>query len=218
MRCKLKRGLIMKRIIAVILAIIMVFSLAACGEEKKVDISTAEIGEYITFGGIEWLVLKKTSDSILVVSKCAVAQRPYNDEDEDTTWATCKLRSWLNNEFINEEFTESERERILTVTVTAASNSRYATNGGIDTEDKLFLLSPDEAKQYLYLDDESVHDDVWWLRTPGSFQNYAAVVEYGNVDLYGEEVYSAYYSYESGNFDGSINNAVRPAMWIEIGS
>lgn len=61
----------------------------------------------------------------------------------------CSLREWLNEEFYNSAFSNSEKEQILSVTVPADKNPEYDTNSGNDTEDKIFLLSVSEAKKYL---------------------------------------------------------------------
>ncbi len=255
----------MKKLLSLLLAGTMLFSLAACrddAEEKddskknKFDAvedngdfggendgfnneeeTSVQIGDYITFGkyeqdndtsngkeDIEWLVLDKEGDRVFVISKYALDCKPYNVEKADVTWETCTLRIWLNDEFFNEAFTSSEMSQIPTVTVTAGANPRYNTNPGNDTQDKIFLLSIDEANEYFDSDAErecqytdyvmaqgarvKYDNCFWWLRSPGYYQNDAAYV-YSNGRIYSyidSNGYSVVYS----------SHSVRPAMWIEL--
>lgn len=205
-------------------------------EYKKEKNKNAQVGDYVFFGSyeqdnnisngkedIEWLVLDKQDDRVLVVSKYALDCKPYNEEYEDVTWETCTLRGWLNDEFINAAFTEEEKATIPTVTVTADANPDYSTDPGNDTEDRVFLLSINEANEYFSSDDEracqptdyAVANGVWesefgncwwWLRSPGNYQYNAAGVYYGGgVDEGGDYVHCAY-------------GAVRPALWINLAS
>ena len=196
------------------------------------------VGDYVTFGSyeqdndtsngkedIEWLVLDKEGDRMLVISKYALDCQPYNQEWEDVTWETCTLRSWLNEEFIYEAFTSTKLSQIPTVTVTADANPNYDTDPGNDTQDKVFLLSIDEANEYfdsyearectpteyataqgVYVSDSTGYEGNcwWWLRSPGVYQYAAAYVYYdGDVGDYGSTVSSSI-------------NAVRPALWINL--
>lgn len=273
----------MKKLLSLILAGSMLFSLAACGgsseskdddSDKKnssdivennggvgeenddfvadkgdsdADFSDTQVGDYITFGSyeqdndlsngkepIEWLVLDKQDGRILVISKYALDAKPYNDEYVDVTWETCTLRSWLNDEFINEAFTSGEQAKIQSSIVTAEENTSYDNDPGNETQDKVFLLSVGEAEDYFYLDSERVCEltmyaeaniDMedhksncwWWLRSSGEFQNCATFVRVnGSINYNGNEVYD--YDYVN-NYDDRVDiagAAVRPAMWIEL--
>ena len=203
-------------------------------------IKTANVGDIIVFGAyeqdnntsngkedIEWLVLAKEDNKILVISDKALDCKPYNQSRDYVTWETCSLRNWLNNDFINAAFTAEERAMIPTVTVSADMNPEYNTNSGNATKDKVFLLSIVEAEKYFTSDEArkcvpteyaisngaSTSDSytkggkatcLWWLRSPGFDQFIAAYVNYfGPVLRYGRSV-------------GNVSNSVRPAMWISI--
>ena len=191
----------------------------------KTLLSQAEVGEYVLFGTyeqddndnngkefIEWLVLDKQDDRILVISKYVLDNKPYNESDESVTWETCTLRSWLNYEFYNTAFSYDEKALIPTVTVTADKNPSYKTNAGNDTQDKIFLLSVSEAEKYFSSDDERICDSTayaeystaWWLRTPGYHSYWNTVVfDYGTIFTVGNTVNDEY------------GDGVRPAMWLE---
>lgn len=202
------------------------------------DFSNAQIGDNITYGSyeqdnntengkepIEWLVLDKQNGKILVISKQALDRQPYHSVYyEDTTWEKCTLRTWLNDDFINNAFTNHEQARIPSVKVTVALDTYSSTDFGNDTMDKIFLLSQDEANKYFALDEDkqctstaytmsqgAIHEAeygnncYWWLRsqhTNGDNQSALAVTYSGKLNN-GSKVYS-------------VGVAVRPVMWIEL--
>lgn len=95
----------------------------------------------------------------------------------------------------------------------------YSTDPGNPTLDRIFLLSIPEVEKYFLTNDdrkctltayaeEKALDPfglfVWWLRTPGDNQNYAAYIGEDSSIEYGGELISEDLS------------AVRPAMWINL--
>ena len=212
---------------------------------KAEKMKTAKVGDYVLFGAyeqdndksngredVEWLVLAKEGNKVLVISKYALDCQQYNPLITNVTWETCSLRKWLNGTFINNAFSAEEQAMIPTVTVSADKNlynDYFGTDPGNATQDKAFLLNIIEADRYFTSDEarkcESTDyaiaqgaytsDDYkadggatcqWWLRSPGSSQLAAAtVLSNGGVDMYGD------YAYDD-------NNAVRPALWITLDS
>jgi tetratricopeptide (TPR) repeat protein len=202
---------------------------------KKAALSDAEVGDTVLLGSyeqdndtsdgaepIEWAVLDKQGGKALLVSKYALDCKPYNDVYEDVTWETCTLRSWLNGEFYETAFSETERALVAQTTNSNPDNAYYGTEGGADTTDSVFLLSIDEAEKYFSSDDGRVcyptdyavsqgawtNSDTgacsWWLRSPGRGSGHAAIVcSGGSVDSYGWGVVN----------DG---DAVRPALWVNL--
>lgn len=219
-------------------------------KEKCADIKTkynqilmrkAAVRDKITFGtyeqdnvtsngteDIEWLVLAKENNKILVISDKALDSQPYNEKRQSITWEQCSLRKWLNDSFLNAAFSEEERALIQNTTVSADKNPSYNTSPGNATTDKVFLLSINEAKKYFNSNDarkcaptayakaqgantnntnktpSGADACWWWLRSPGNYQNYAAhVLSDGSV----------YYRGYNINYD---HFCVRPALWISI--
>lgn len=189
--------------------------------------NSVTVGKYITFGSyeqdnnlangkepIEWLVLAKQGDKVLVISKYAIDRQVYSETWTGMTWKNCALRSWLNNKYLNTAFTSSERSRIQT-TVTDPDGS---------TKDKVFLLSVDEALKYfgsenillkckateyaveqgLWIDSDGVCG--WWLRLPESNPGRVGCVDNGGT--IGEGIGTL--------IDDFNNDGVRPAMWITL--
>ena len=231
----------MRRNIIVLLTWAMLLCLAGCKEKeekskaKRPDMDAlraAEVGSYIYFGeyeqdndastgkeAIEWLVLDKQEDKMLVISRYGLDSQPYNTELYDVTWETCSLRRWLNGTFYVTAFIHEEKNVILTSTVTADANPEYDTPVGNDTTDQVFLLSIDEANRYFaddtsrtcvgtpYCNEQGTFEDtgtcLWWLRSPWSYSNYAPYVNYFGLII-------------NGNFVYDHRGAVRPALWINL--
>ncbi len=200
---------------------------------KKQTIREAEVGSYIKFGkyeqddnkgngdeDIEWLVLAREGDKVLVISRYGLEHLAYNQTGESCTWETSSLRQWLNGEFYNDAFSDWEKEFIPVTTVTAEDNGSYDQEAGNDTQDKVFLLSIGEKETYFknlsgsarlkgttYTNEKMNRSTSnyldWWLRSPGYNSVTAAFVgEFGGV-------------HEAGYGVDDMFCAVRPALWIE---
>jgi len=170
---------------------------------------------------IEWIVLAKEDNKLLVVSKYALDSLPYNNVEEEVTWKTCTLREWLNEEFYYSAFNPTEQAMIQSATVPADKSPEYDTPPGKDTTDKVFLLSIAEANKYFSSNDARMcqataycvaqgayQDDNgycwWWLRSPGRNSKCATPVF---ID-------GSIYSFS--NRAHLSRGAVRPAMWIDL--
>ena len=186
--------------------------------------SIVQFGRYETGNGIKpikWRVLESSS-SLLLITEQAIDCRKYNEECVSVTWETCTLRKWLNEEFISSAFNDMEQDYIKTSPVPAPKNPQHNTDPGSATEDRVFLLSIEEAVRYFKTDEDrrckptyytvkqggyrSGENCWWWLRSPGNDSSSAASVSLiGFVDYYGNYVINDY-------------GAVRPALWINLGS
>lgn len=213
------------------------------GKEWADTVKNASVGDTITFGAyeqdnntsngkeaIEWTVLDKDGMSLLLISKQALDCQQYNTSYTDVTWESCSLRKWMNGTFLNKAFNAEEQAQIQNTTVSADKNPEYNTNPGNATTDKVFLLSINEVEKYFNSDEArkcaptayakaqgAYTSDIyktasgaatcwWWLRSPGYLRNYAATVYYDG---------SVYFSGDLVNYD---NDAVRPALWINLDS
>ncbi len=165
----------------------------------------------------------KEDSKVLVISRYGLDARAYNEELTDITWETCDLRNWLNETFYEEAFSSEEQMQIEETAVKAEDNEVYGIEAGNDTTDKIFLLSISEAEE-LFKDDESrmcypteyayaqgvyvsasTGSCLWWLRSPGHSSIYAVDDFDGSVIYYGNNVIS-------------VNDSVRPALWINLDS
>lgn len=195
---------------------------------------SAKVGDTVTLGRyeqdndkdngpepIQWLVLAREDDRLLVISRDVLDFKPRGRG----SWDNSNLRRWLNSTFLERVFYASELELIPTVTVSTGDSRKGEADGGEDTEDQIFLLSIDEFERY-FKDSEAarayevtalaqshvsihwkadVYVNCWWLRSPGFARGYPAYVTFGAV-----------YDEEDGFGDASYLG-VRPAMWIDLG-
>lgn len=212
---------------------------------------------------IKWRVLSNNSNDtqaqnkqLFLLSDQNLDACPYNTSETSITWEKSTIRSWLNgygsslndagtdyssNNFINTAFPTDEQDAIAETYVynktqsdgTSEPNPFFSTSGGEDTNDKIFLLSIEEALKTDYgfnrsysatFDNsgrvstntayvagyEGMNDngqaDYWWLRSPGQYDTDAAGVQYiGYLDRYGISV-------------DNRDVAVRPAFNLNLSS
>lgn len=100
---------------------------------------------------ITWQVLDAQSDQALLIAQKGLDVQPYHTKYGSVTWETSSLRDWLNTTFLNGAFTAEEQTAIRTTYVDngkAQGCDLWDTDGGNNTQDKVFLLSYGEAKKY----------------------------------------------------------------------
>ena len=188
---------------------------------------------------IEWVVLDydEENNKALLLSRYGLDAMPYEKSGNDITWEQCSLRAWLNTEFLNNAFSLFEQPAILVTEVDNSASQGESLNnsdGGNNTQDRIFLLSYAEARRYLdanYIvsinskslvvptayaisrgawtrDSDRTEDGEpagwWWLRSPGFIQSMALRVDSGSAVSF-DSVY-----------DGSVT--VRPAFWLDLDS
>ena len=153
---------------------------------------TVRFGDYK--GCTEWRVLTVSESEAYITTTGVVDQ--YQFDKSGCYWNTSSIRAWLNEHFMNEAFTDEEREMIVT------------KNG-----DSILLLSIEEAYRY-FKDDADRYTETgdnpstgYWLRNQGIYSDHASMVEgealsEGVISEYGGLVY-----YPRG---------VRPAVWIRL--
>lgn len=201
---KTKRKFVLLKVVIIsILCSIGVLSIASLldtEDDSWTQIKNAEVGDIVYFGEyrqstsspdkekIAWLVLDKESDRMLLISKYGLDCQPFHDKEEPCTWDNSYIRRWLNDDFINNAFNDQEQEKILTTAVKADKNPDFRfVDVGIDTDDRIFLLSIYEAgiyfdskekaqvfpTEYAIFNGAGDDDDIagkpgwWWLRTAG---------------------------------------------------
>ena len=199
---------------------------------EKISLPKAQVGSYVYFGSyeqdnntsngtedIEWLVLAREDDRVLLISRYALDRQDYNTSFTDVTWESCSLRTWLNGTFLSEAFSEEERAMIPSANVSADKNPSYSsTEPGNSTMDQVFLLSFTEVN--MYFDSQEARECTptsyavqklltrdsncwWWLRSPGYNPDRAVIVNYdGRVNADGIYV--------------DTGHGVRPAIWVKL--
>ena len=181
------------------------------------EITLANVGDYIKFGNypqtaeggeqpIEWQVLSKENNKMLVISRYGLDAKRF--DGSSNKWQNSEIRKWLNGDFYNTAFSDSEKKYI---------NSSYLSDVG--TSDNVFLLSKEEAKKYFANNDVRrckatdyavkngalVANDngygAWWLRSPFLCSIYRVLI-IGFIYCYGDI------------YDDC--NLARPALWINL--
>lgn len=195
-----------------------------------VNVFAYEVGDIIEFGSypyeadgtekpIEWQILEKYTDgTALVISKYGLDSVKYNSTKTEVTWENSTIRKWLNNEFYNKAFRNTNKNLIIENYLETEANVQYGTRGGNNTFDKIYLLSIYGAKSfsrdkemkafptpYANLKTKDKGEPCWWwLRSPGGSQDSVANVNhYGLID-------------SDGLFVDNENIAVRPALKINL--
>lgn len=225
---------VLSRIGQVIAIAVGVIGIAFWISSRAVPMNKAKVGSTVVFGSfeqdndlengtepIEWIVLDKQGDKLLLLSKKVLDSRNYYGVSYPVTWEESHLRFWLNSVFYESAFTEEEQQKILQTEVVNDDNLRFGTDGGNDTEDNIFLLSIKEVEEYLplgiyrwckgttYARDNHIWEywghARWWLRSPGNYTNLAAYVDnHGGICGGGANV--------------SVDDVgVRPALWVSAG-
>lgn len=159
--------------------------------------------------GILWRVLENNAGTLFLLTDKNIDTLQYNQKYEIVSWWDCTIRKWLNSDFYQNAFSDSERTLIKPVKLSNPSNDVYGTNGGFDTDDNVFLLSITDVYNptYGFTDDTSrmvintlytgargatgkeLGDGFWWLRSPGRTGGDALVVYYdGYTTDYGYNV------------------------------
>ena len=197
-----------------------------------IDLFDCQIGSSVFFGNyhqdttkqnktpIEWIVLAKEENRILVISKKVLDYIPFETMLINRTWEYSNVRKELNSTFFNNAFNDYEKALIQNTLVKADKNPMFGTGGNKDTYDKIFLLSVQEAQKYFSSDEarqcyptnyvaanstiEKVDRTIGWtLRSSGKNETYCSrVLAGGAIDAAGYTI--------------TTENRVRPAMWINI--
>ena len=116
--------------------------------EKMGESEALNIGSIVRFGKYDWRILDVQDGKALLLSENVLAIRKYHSENTEITWATCDLRQYLNTSFLDDTFTSDEKTRMAETTISTKDNQWFGTPGGIDTVDKIFLLSLEETVKY----------------------------------------------------------------------
>ena len=209
-------------------------------------------GDFITFGRypqtatgedmtpIEWQILDRKDNWILVISKFGLDTLPYHNRNEFITWEKCSLREWLNSSFMGKAFDEEELEAIKLSQVEnrhSWNGADWKTVGGNDSNDMLFLLSNTDAIKYFANSDSRrciptdyaiqngtyVYSGTgyygaarlcgygnWWLRSPGK-----------TFQNYADRVGCGGWTDCSTTSSELVTNnstMIRPAMWVNLTS
>ena len=180
--------------------------------------ANAQVGDYVEMGSypqtetgevkpIEWKVLRidNTNNKVLVVSRYSLDNKSFNSSSN--IWHNSAICQWLNSDFYNGAFNDTEKSYIKSVDIDNNSNNY-----------NVFLLSKPEVEQYLegtaryctataYAIKQGASNNssghcYWWLRSP--------LPDYNNY-VYNVADNGAFYWHTY-----NTKNAIRPALWIDL--
>lgn len=189
-------------------------------EDEYVSVKDAMIGDCIIYGSyeqdgdldqaepIEWIVIDKDDDKLLVLSKYVIEKKAFNDTDTAVYWSQSTIRKWLNEDFIEVAFSDSEQEKIVTSILENPGSSGYFSefekNGGTatgnNTEDRVFLLSYAEAIEYF----EPVKVDKFYIYASSGLITTATPASGLENEALSEDYYESFYQ-EEGWPEGCVN-------------
>jgi len=193
----------------------IMFSLCGCSsktvlENKKgerLEPDQIKVGKTIKFGDYhgaeEWLVIDIDDGKALLLAEKVVDAKAYDDDNSD--WETSDLREWLNSDYLEEAFDDSEQKALAEV-----------------DGDRVFILTLDQANELLdreskraYATDYAIDNGVqaaktkasiWWVNTPLGTHK-AQCIETSTQNSFIIKTKKV----------KEDNIGVRPAVWVEIG-
>lgn len=200
-----------------------------------------QVGDKILFGNYNWKVLDIQKDRALIITEYIIEQRPYHDAYEEITWADCALRKYLNGDFYD-KFNETDKLRICPVLNINSDNQWYGIKGGVDTRDRIFLLSMEEVIcKYFGDSSEKLYSPgknqrYWFQRKDQNNTRRIARLETDKDQVWwwwtrtpGRVSVKAVYIHGDGNIgiqgnnilkgniaDGKCTGGVRPALWLKL--
>lgn len=181
--------------------------------EVKEHMSDADVGDVVKFGAydqnantddgpeeIEWVVMEKQEEKLLLVSRYALECKSYNDERTDAEWQSSSLCGWLNGDFAKTAFSAEELENIVSTNELG----------------KIFILSAEESARYYEYDS--------WRATTATETavSSGARVQNGGCFYWLRDAENAFakYVYSNGKISDTLFAvdydivAVRPAIWV----
>lgn len=196
---------------------------------------------------IEWIIIKEEENRALLLSKYIIDVRQW-DKDNDRTayWNHCDLRRYLNGEFIENTFSNEEKNKILEVKLKTEENAEFDEKEErkmSDSVDKVFCLSMGEVEEYFDFRIFKRDEDYFEFATGyGDFKNLMGIpTEYAKKNEHWNDTniwWLRAYKNMKGNYsdfhnafflkvteedfvwvhDERVKNyyGIRPALWIEL--
>ena len=179
---------------------------------RTIDFGTypqTEEGENIP---ITWYIVSCNSDGTLtLISEYVIDIRQYDDGFCYGYWSKCSLRDFLNNDFYNIAFSDSEKSIIVENSTITKTRDWY---WGIETDicsDKVYIPGIEDVKFFkkklicnptdfakskiqllnhmpFYFDIES-EAAIWWIRSPDFGHSYATCVITQSGNIYNDKIY-----------------------------
>ena len=166
---------------------------------------------------LQWLILKKEEDRIMVISEKGIIPMPFHDGWRSADhYGVSDARRWINEEFYEQAFSAEEKERIC---VTAVRIPKSPTDiskwkGPDDCYDPMFLLLYSEVSElfpnhidlFCYPLSGGKKPVGWWLRDHCTLADQENAIAERWIDDYYANTYLP---------QSRKDIYVRPAMWLK---
>ena len=208
--------------------------------EVKEYMSEAQVGDAVAYGkyeqdgnaengaeNIEWIVLDKDAEGLLLISRYVLDCKPFNETRSDVNWQESSLRAWLNGDFYNTAFDESEKSNIIETSNIIDTEEALLIDYPVDEallKDKVSILSVDMALNYYEYDSWRMVSPTEYAVNQGAYteEEYTWWWLRENIEELTEPDSVADYVY----VDGSIKDigfsvdydkvGVRPVIWVSL--
>ncbi len=220
------------------------WSMPEQADKPKVDLADAAVGTSVIFGAyeqdfelengkepIEWLVLDRVGDKVLLLSRFGLLSELY-DLSEFDSWEDSWARRYLNEYFYVDAFSPEERKRIAKT----ANTTPNVTGDELVTEEFVFLLSESEVLEGKTQDGTPYFkDDAARMTLPTPMRSSAWIYSNCESSWWGD--INAHWLLRAGedkmydswvNADGTVNKdrdyidydsigvLTRPAIWVDL--
>lgn len=207
---------------------------------------------YFKYEPIKWRVLNVNGNDAFLLADKGLDDQRYNTSKTNVTWKTATIRSWLNGysassnaygtdytgkNFLDTAFGSSEQSAIKTTAAINDDNIYFGTNGGNNTNDKIFLLSEsevytDSATSYGFDSDDNEYDKArrskssTYCKAMGTYSDKSSAWR-GNCDWWLRSPGNYTYNATNVNYYGDVywfgdvdlyTFAVRPALHLNLSS
>lgn len=189
-------------------------------ETEMCKFETIEFGTDKFGYPLQWIILDNDENKheylLLLRDKC---DNILEDQNGTISWNQSKIREFLNNEFYEKSFTDNDKKLISSV----ALFDEYLNE---DINDKVFILSYDEVKKYLYNDEHKLYNFDWLISHEWDGNDVILKYSYNNklYERHSRDIFTLRnYGYGNQTFasidiDGKIypfETYIHPAMWVK---
>ena len=140
------------------------YKVKVVAEKPRKRFDDIKIGEIITVAETDFIVLDKTDDEVICLTKDFVFNTQFNSSTNN--YANSSIRKKLNKEFAQKLIDEVGKRGLCDIELDLLSLDGLDDYGTVI--DKVGLLTVDMYRKYNRIIEKYPVDDWWWLATPWS--------------------------------------------------
>ena len=138
---------------------------------KKIKrFSVDGVYKYYQYEPLQWQVISSEGNSIFLITDKIIDCELYHNTEESVDWNDSDINSWLNSTFINDSFTNEEKENIIKsdygyvwLLSYDELNSLLYKKNSFESKD-VITYSTDYARSKGFKDNGKTGDGWWYLR------------------------------------------------------